>query len=134
MATSITETDLSTKFGASNLLRWSDLENTGEKNQTRIDKSMLVGINRVQNAFRMGMYTVPFVPLSGQLYEVQDWMLSFAGAWLYFSRGLGDDSVDERMQALADEAQTEMRRYQTGRERLNAQRADSMPTAPVVIR
>ena len=134
MSTTITESDLNIKFGTSNVLRWSDLENSGSVDQDRVDQSLVVGIQRVENAFRMGMYIIPFVPMSGTLTIVEEWMLAFAGAWLYFSRGTGDDGVSERMQAMADRANNEMRKYQTGRERLNAQRSDTMPTAPVVVR
>jgi len=133
MAITITQADLEKRFGTSNVTVWSDLENTGSADTDRIAEALAIGQAKVRDKFRLGPYTVPFEGTEADLRPVKDLMLVYAGAWLYFSRGLQDTSVNERMQDLADRADAEIREYFSGRARLGATRAETMPTAPIVI-
>ena len=134
MSVTISQSDLETRFGETNIERWSDVDNSGSADTTRITEALAQGTQRVENAFRDTMYQIPFQALSGTLYRVKDWMLVYAGSWLYFSRGMNDTAIDDRIEALEKRAEAEMRKYQNGRERLNAARSDTMPSAPMIVR
>ena len=133
MAITITQADLEKRFGADNIQVWSDLDNSGSADTDRITEALAVGTATVRDKFRLGPYTIPFEGAEADLKKPKDWMLIYAGTWLYFSRGLQDTSVNERMQDLADRADAEIREYFSGRARLGATRAETMPTAPIVI-
>jgi hypothetical protein len=132
MSVTIVQADLENWFGESNIQVWSDLENSGSTDTDRVAAAIGVGQDKVRDAFRGSAYAVPFNSLEGTLYPVKDWMVKLAGHWLYFSRGMRDTEPDERMRAMAEEVEREMREYQDGRRWLNAERADTMPTAPQV--
>ena len=133
MAITITQADLEKRFGTENVQVWSDLDGAGSTDTDRVAEALAIGQAKVRDKFRLGPYAVPFEGSETDLRPIKDLMLVYAGTWLYFARGLQDTAVNERMQDLSDRADAEIREYFSGRARLGATRAETMPTAPIVI-
>ena len=139
----ITQTLLEAYFGTSNIASWSNTENDSAGADTaKIATSIAVGEEYVEDRFREGAYTVPFVAIGGSYPAVlMRWMIIFAGADLYEARGLQDSSTDDadeeqnKISRLKTRADSEMDRYLQNASRFNLQKAaGTNVTAPSVAR
>jgi len=129
----ITQRDLEQKFGASNVAKWSNVENDdGGADTDKIADSISVGEQYVEDRFREGAYAVPFIATGSALPSVLlRWMKIFAGSDLYESRGLQDEGSDDadaeqnKIARLMTRADREMDGYLSGTRRFALRKSAS---------
>jgi hypothetical protein len=138
---SITQTDLEVRFGANNIKIWSNLENTsGAANTALIEAGINWAEDYVHNKLRASQYSVPLQPLSGELYQVNNWMVVLAGWFIYTARGLRDikgpdaDVKAAKLSALKDAVDDEIDAVIKGGAKLDAAASSSTsPSAPIAV-
>lgn len=103
MATYCTQSDIENVFGAVNVRKWSNLDNTDSinaaANTTRITAAIAWASQYIDDRLR-GRFSIP---LSGTslTYRVMDWAAKLAGVWLYEGRGLsGATETDQNTNAV----------------------------------
>lgn len=125
--------DVQAIFGASNVARWSNLErDNAQTAAARVDDAIAWAEAHIDDRFRDGPYVVPLTVST----VVTNLAAKLAGWWLYSSRGLlekDDSEVAGKMQGHRKEAEDAINAYLCGARRLNAERVDAAPTAPVVV-
>lgn len=136
----IQQSDLENVFGSDNIVVWSNLDNsTDSANTTRINAAISYAEEDVENRFRDGRYTVPFVGASGSIPKViVDWMAKIAGAWLYESRPQkfteDENSEEINFGRIRRHVDTDIKLYVSGQRRVNLALAErSTPSAPIVL-
>lgn len=136
MANYITQSDIEDVFGQDNVITWSNLDNTTDTvNSTRVSAAIAYAEEHVDNRFRGGPYTIPFVGTSGSTpEEVVNWCATLAGVWLYSTRGVDEDEGREgpRIENKAAKVEKDITRFLAGTRRLPAQLSETRPTAPIV--
>ena len=136
MGSYIAQSDIESCFGATNIARWSNLDNvTVTADTARISIAIAVAEDHVENRFRDGKYLLPFVSRGGILYKVKDWCSKLAGIWLYEHRGLSDENEEGNLlEAMRKNVEKEMDKYLAGEATLNAELAEAGSAgAPVVV-
>jgi phage gp36-like protein len=130
----IAQSDIEDKFGVSTVAKWSNLAETSEDADTaRITKAIAYGEEVVENMFRGRRYAVPF---SGTSVELVDWCATFAGVWLYSSRGSsapGNDADAERYNGMVIRAEQDIQSAIGGARKLPLALARATPTVPIVV-
>lgn len=118
----ITQADIESVFGVENVASWSNLESDSTTADTgRIADAIAWAEQDINDRFRGGAYTIPFVPQSsGALRPVIDWCAKLAGAWLYQSRGISAETNPVGDVLVAVEGS--IRAYQAGQRRLDCAR------------
>ncbi len=97
MGAYITQADIESVFGVSNVARWSQLDpDTTGADTSRIAAAIAYAEETVQDRLRGGLYAVPFVA-SGSSFpaSLKTWIAQIAGSWLYKSRGMLDSPSGE---------------------------------------
>ena len=91
-------TDIEAIFGIQNVAKWADLDNDqdAEKVEARIDKAIAFADNKIDDRLRRSVYTVPLEGAGDEdpPSSVVDMAATFAGVWLYESRGVMDFDPD----------------------------------------
>lgn len=135
MGTYISQSDVENKFGTTNVAKWSQLDNAVEEADTdRIATAIAFAEELVESMFRGGRYAVPF---SGTCLVLKDWCAVHAGKWLYSNRGSAapaSQSDADRFNAMAEEADAQIRAAAGGSIKLPLALANPTATVPVVIR
>lgn len=122
---------LQMRFGTASILAWSDTENTKVLNDARVQMGIDNADADINRMFLdNGGYTIPLVPLGTDVTTVMQWELGLAGCWLYFLRGITDDTEVNRYEALRQEIYADMRSAASNGGRLNAARRWPSPTGP----
>lgn len=135
MANYISQTDIENVFGTENVKYWSDLDDSGSVDTTRISKAIEFAEAAIDDWFRDSEYEVPITGVDGSTpSKVIDWAAKYAGYWLYSSRGLRDvDDDDNKIARLKREVDDEIRSYLSGQRRLNAEIKSQMPNSPFIV-
>lgn len=80
-------------FGTDNVARWSQLDpDLTTADTSRIARAISYAESYVEGRFRGGKYAVPLVALGTFPSELESWIASIAGVWLYKSRGMRDSA------------------------------------------
>jgi phage gp36-like protein len=127
----ITQSDIESCYGVSNVRIWSNLENDSAVADTaRIATAIAIAEEEVENAFRGGrVYAVPFVGTSAVLVN---WIATIAGYWLYKSRPARGDAGDEYLDRVVSVRQ-EMQLYALGARRLPLTKVGTLnPSVPLL--
>lgn len=91
MSTYCVQADIENIFGIENVKQWSDIENVGAVNATRITASIAFGSERVDDVARVMSYAIPLASEAGDTpVTVTDLAATLAGIWLYESTGSQD--------------------------------------------
>jgi len=91
MSTYCVQSDIENAFGVENVLQWSDIENTGSINATRITRCIAVASEKIDDTARVTDKAVPLQNESGTTsVSVVDLAATLAGLWLYEARGAQD--------------------------------------------
>lgn len=134
MATYITQADIENKFGTNNVQKWSQLDEESEDvDAARITAAIAYGCEVVENMMRDGRYAVPFL---GSCVELKDWCATFAGIWLFMSRGTGapataDDA--QRFNGMALRAEQDIKSAMTGGKKLPLAMAHPTASVPTLV-
>lgn len=86
-----TRSDIETRFGAANVRKWADLDNSNDDTtiSDRIDAAIQsVQDSQIDPALRCGPYTMPMSDPVDPL--ITDIAARLAGVWLYEARGVED--------------------------------------------
>jgi hypothetical protein len=136
----ITQTDVENQFGASNIALWSNLDNVSMADgapvadTARIAAAIAFAERYVEDRFRDGKYTVPFVELgTDALLVLERAMAKIAGVELYKHRPPNSPESDRVLQHMT-EANELIDFYLRGQRILNCQRSASRRcTSPGVV-
>jgi len=129
----ISQSDIEALFGTQNVAEWSNLANDGTGADTaRITSAITYAEDYVNDRFRDGPYSIPFVGLSGTPRVLVDWCAKIAGAWLYRSRPPHSREQD-RMADVGIGIENEMDSYLQGGRKMNAMRGGTGPSVPFVV-
>jgi hypothetical protein len=134
----ITKADVEAVFGVSNVASWANLDPSLERDapadEQRVADAITWAEEQVEDRFRDGPYVVPFVNGGRTL---KNWCATYAGHWLYRSRGLNDEAGgSDRVSRLLAAANAEIDAVLAGMRRWRAQRAEGYtstggrPTGP----
>ena len=108
----IVRADIEAMFGTISVADWADLngnENAAEIT-ARIDASILYAESNMNARLRDGRYIVPLTGHSDSTSLIQSIAATYAGAWLYQSRGFGDTTTTTKLaQLVYGDATTGMR-------------------------
>ena len=121
-----TKSDIENVFGVENVKTWSDLDNSGSADTTRITQAIAVADDRIDDVARVIDYTVPLANASGSTPDtVKDLSATFAGIWLYEARGSQDynpqtGEVLHRLEFKRDRSEMVLDNLRTGRIRIDA--------------
>lgn len=88
-----TRTDIERQFGPSNVSTWSDLENKGNALHVieRVVEAIVYAEEYINGVLLGGPYSVPFIDVPEIIKRLA---ATFAGIWLYESRGVTDFDND----------------------------------------
>jgi phage gp36-like protein len=125
------QADVENKFGANNVARWSQLDNSSSSaDEGRISSALQYADATIDGFFRDGPYVTPLVLSSGGALAV-NWAATIAGVWLYGNRGQRDQDKDaSKYTAMLAGVMREMGMYKGGVLRLDAARRWPAPTGP----
>ena len=91
MSTYCVQADIENVFGIENVLKWSDIENVGSINATRITQSIAVASERIDDEARVMSYKIPLQDEDDNAsVTITDLAATLAGIWLYEARGAQD--------------------------------------------
>lgn len=125
----ITQTDIESLVGVTNVAVWSNLDNDDTSADTsRIDAAIEYGEDYVESRMRQ-KFAIPLTALSGSFpASLKDLIVKMAAWWLYSSRGIkggGSDEAGDRISAWRKEVE-EILDYHNARTRdWNLRRATS---------
>jgi phage gp36-like protein len=131
-----TSATVGVRFGASNVVKWSDLAGAGAVDQARVDASVAWANAEIDSRLTGGAYALPLIGMdAATALVVQDWADILAASWLYFSRGLLDkDEQGEKMTDLREQVFADIKATREGHRRLNARRRWAPnPNAPTAM-
>ena len=133
--TYINKDDLEAEFGESNIIVWSNKENTtGTANNTAVQAAIDYAERYVEDRFRGSKYAVPFVPKSGALTTVIHWCIRLAGWKLYAARGLRDkDDEGNQLDGIKEDVNAEINSTLAGMRKLDVELYTATPSGPVVM-
>lgn len=136
MSAYIDSDDLDDEWGASNVTKWSDLNDAGSRDTARVTACIAYAEGVVEDRFRDGRYTVPLVFNStGSQAVFKRIVARIAGGWLYGARGVEDDVTEvNKVQAAVKEAHAEIDAYLSGMRRLNASLGQGTARVPFVVK
>lgn len=123
--------DINDQFGGNNVIAWSDLNNTGEVDDSRIQAALNWADSTIISMFRnYGNYTTPLAPTGTDALIVTRWDAILAGTWLYLSRGLRDeDQLGNHLLKMQQQVMDEINDYRS-HNKLNAAQRWPQATAP----
>ena len=129
--------DLNTRFGASNITAWSNLDNTSSNPDTnRIAAALGWASEYIDNRLRRSKYLTPLASNSGSpLLQVTDWAAVLAGWWLYTSRGMRDtdDAKLAKLEGLKSQVDPQIDELLNGQIEIDAQaRTPAGPSGPTI--
>jgi hypothetical protein len=124
----IVRADIEAVFGAANVAKWADLDNTGITADVaaRIDRAIVWASNEIESRFRDSIYALPLANASGDCPpEIVDAAANLAGVWLYENRGVQDwneetGQVMHRLQWNRRRAYDTLRAILAGQRRIDA--------------
>ena len=91
MSTYCVKADVENVFGVENVKQWSDIENAGSANTTRITQAIAVASERIDDVARTINYTIPLADEDAtDSVTITDLTAVLAGLWLYEARGAQD--------------------------------------------
>lgn len=91
MSTYCVKADVENVFGIENVKQWSDIENAGSANTTRITQAIAVASERIDDVARTINYTIPLADEDAtDSVTITDLTAVLAGLWLYEARGAQD--------------------------------------------
>ena len=127
------QSDLESFWGERNIAKWSNKDNDATTaDTTAIASAITEAEEDVDNAFRDGVYALPFSPVPA---KVKSWIVRLAGAALYAGRGLDDsDAEANKLKTTIDMVMSEMRTYLSGIATFSSSRAYGSPSGPTVIK
>lgn len=133
--TYIGKADLDSEFGESNIITWSNKENTADAaDEAAIQDAIDFAEEYIENRFHNSKYAVPFVAKSGTLHTVKHWCVRLAGWKLYTARGMRDDDEDNKLAAIKEEVDAEISSTLAGIRGLkNAVLHTTAPSGPVAV-
>ena len=138
MGSFINQSDLQDLFGVKNISGergWADIDN--DNNSTTITNRITRSISYAESRFKTDLmgtrYKVP-TSISGNSEEfLKRIIATWAGEWLYASRGMQDNDETNKIQTLLEQAIRDMRNIKNGLLRLDIPLSHSGPTVPVVV-
>lgn len=109
----ITKTDVDERWGESNVIAWSNRDNTAATADTaRIDTCIAQAEEWLEARFRGSDYVVPLVGTGTTIpYLVREWCAAYAGIRLYQGRIRGGGNQAEAMMQLLEELEDEIAGY-----------------------
>lgn len=134
MGTYITESDLAHEFGATNVATWADLNGDGDVAVIAARKTMAVSYAeaRLNARLRGARYTIPLSSSGDSLPLIQRWCRVVAGAWLYQSRGLRDDTLSDKLSAILAAVEDDLNSALAGQMVLDCAASRPGPSVPVI--
>ncbi len=132
MGTYIGQTDVENVFGEDNIETWSDIDNSGSTDTTRVTVAIAFAESDVEDRFRGGDYAIPF---SSAVQALKDFMSKIAGLWLYESRPRhSSDDNNEYYSKMKEQIEMDIEAYTSGQRRLDITRSETgTPRAPIVV-
>jgi phage gp36-like protein len=128
------QTNLESKFGVDNIAKWSDIENSGAVNVSRIALAIAAADEDIDDRFRATRYSLPFSPIPR---KVAEWSAVLAGLWLFDSRPEFHES--DKIEAFAnirDNVDSEIDDYASGKRIFKKETGVDTtiaPSAPAVV-
>ena len=140
----IVRADIEALFGTISVEDWADLNGNSVSAEitARINAAISYAESKVNTRMRGGRYTVPLVGYSDSEALIKSIVATYAGAWLYQSRGFGDTTTTTKIAQLVHGdpatgmrgADVEMDMIVSGQSRLDAEKLyGSAPTGAVVV-
>lgn len=125
--------NLETKWGAQNVLTWSNKDNTSAATNTlAVQYALNLADDQINRFFDHGPYSIPLSPIPT---IVTDWATVLAGFELYTERGLWDekDQVGGKLAKARGQVMRQMAQYKGGVYVLPCARRWPSPTGPVAV-
>lgn len=132
-------TDLYNIYGQQNIIIYSDVSNTDPSaaslDTTRVQAALDDADSSIDMAMLDGRYSVPLAmgPIARD--KMKDIAATFAGYWLYKSRGIREDSTDgDKYSKMVAEAERKLALIKSGFYRLDCQARWPSPNVPTAIK